>query len=110
MVKQYPHTITWKEGGSAPTRDENGFIIPNAGPTTKTAIGRYENYQKGGYKEYLNANGEVIEPKGIIYMKKGQQYPKTNETIEVTSPEHGVMFKGTIQHTYPGQLNTTLIV
>lgn len=110
MVKQYPHTIAWKEGGAPPTRDENGFIVPGTGPVSKSAEGRYENFQKGGFKQILNANGEVIEPKGIVYLKRGQDYPKTGETIEIISPGFGVMYKGNIQHTYPGQLNVTLIL
>lgn len=110
MVKQYPHTLSWSEPATPATRDERGFLVPGTPGATIESVSRYENYQKGGYKQFVNANGETVEARGVIYVKKGQTIPESGENVLVVSPEFGEMFQGTIEMVYPGQLNSTLVV
>lgn len=111
MVKHYPHTITWQTEGSPATKDpDTGFVVPGTPGTTWTAVCRYENFQKGGTKEFRNKNGETVFQKGAIYIKKGEAVPKKEDTVKVESPDFGTMFEGEILNSYQGQLNSTLIV
>lgn len=109
-VKHYPHTTTWKTEGGTPGRDGNGFPVPGTQGGTVEAVSRYENFRKGGAKEYRNKNGETVLQKGTIFVKKGQPYPKQEDTVTVTSPEFGTMFEGEVLFVYKGQLNTTIII
>lgn len=110
MVRQYPHVVLWAKATSKPTRNARGFIVPGGRGRPIKAVGRYENFQKGGFKEIINANGETVTQKGVIYIKKGEPIPQFGEKITIIDGHKQVVFEGSVQVSYKGQLNTTLIV
>lgn len=110
-VEQYPHTLSWETEGQPATLDPITRIpIPGQPGIALTAECRYENFQRGGSREYVNKNGETVFAKGRIFLKKGQPYPKMEDRLVVTSPEHGVVYEGPSLHIYKGQLNTTIVI
>lgn len=110
-VKHYPHTTTWEVEGTPAGKDPvTGFPVPGQPGEEISAISRYENFQKGGSKEWTNKNGKTVLQKGVIYLKKGEPVPKKFDTVKVTSPEFGEMYEGEVLNVYTGQLNTTIII
>lgn len=100
-VKQYPYTCNWIEsidGGF----DNNGFPLPSVG-VEKSVKCRYEAFQKGQFKQITNEDGEVVEATGVLFFKRGSEYPARFKVVEVM--EYGV--KLDVIHSYKGQLNTT---
>lgn len=111
MVKQYRDIVSWTTEGSPATKDPiTGFPIPGSKGEELESKGRYENFKSGNRKEYENKNGDTVYQKGTIYLKKGELIPLRFETVTVTSPEFGEVFKGEILNVYKGQLNTTIAV
>lgn len=103
--------MTWETEGTPASLDPvTRFPVPGAPGLTLSAECRYENFQKGGSREFKNKNGETVLAKGRIFIKKGMPYPKMEDRLTVTSPEFGTVYEGPSLHVYKGQLNITVIV
>lgn len=110
MVKQYPHFVFWAKAATKAGRNAKGFVVPGRRGRPYKSVCRYENYQKGGFKEIVNAAGETVLQKGIVYVKKGEAIPPFGEKITIKDIKNNVIFEGTVQNSYVGQLNTTLVI
>lgn len=102
MVRQYPYTCNWIESIDGGV-DGNGFPLPSTGES-KSVNCRYEAFQKGQFKQVTNEDGEVVEATGVLYFKRGSEYPARFKVVDIL--EYGV--KLDVIHSYKGQLNTTV--
>lgn len=108
MVRQYLDILSWTTPGTPGGEDENGFPLPSQPGETITAKCRYENY-RGRVKEWRGRDGETVEQKGTIYVKKGEPVPMKFEDVTVTR-DTGVTYQGVALNVYKGQLNSTIVV
>lgn len=102
MVRQYPYTCKWTETVNS-VFDSNGNPLPSTG-VAKEVKCRYEAFQKGQFKQIKNEDGEVVEATGVIYFKRGSEYPARFKVVEI--PEYNIKLDAL--HSYKGQLNTTV--
>ena len=109
MVRQYLDLMEWDASTGESGQDSDGNPIPNTPVIVSNAFCRYENFQSGNRKEFLNRDGESVLATGTIYCKKGSDVPERFSVVKVTRNAIKV-FEGEVLNVYRGQLNSTLHV
>ena len=104
MVVQYPDTLNYDSDVTIEYNEWNQPIEVEG--VEKTLIGRYENYAKGGFKEYTGKDGTSILADGVYYAQLGQELPNRYDIITIPTRD----MKAQILHVYKGQLNYTIYI
>lgn len=109
MVRQYLDLMVWNGATGPDGTDGDGNPIPGTPVIIENPLCRYENFQSGNRKEFLNRDGESVLATGVIYVKLGTEVPERFSVVTVTRDTDQV-FHGEVLNVYKGQLNSTLHV